>query len=218
MSPSEERPDRTFIEEARRAQIIQCAADVIAETGYTRATMAQIARRAGVAKSVISYHFADKSELLRELVRTAVATYTQFLEPRLAAQTDAAGRIRAYLTGSAEYMTTHRNMNLAVLEIAFNALGSDGRPLTASIPMETHKPTLERILQDAQSAGELRDFDVEVIAGLLRSAVTHTMVMAQRADPTVDLAAYAGELATAFTLATRPSGPGGGRASVRARS
>jgi hypothetical protein len=41
------------------------------------------------------------------------------------------------------------------------------------------------------------------MARLLRSAVTHTMVMAIRADPGVDLAAYARELGTTFDLATR---------------
>ncbi|CCH79777.1 Transcriptional regulator, TetR family [Nostocoides japonicum T1-X7] len=203
MSANNERGGRTFIEEARRAQIIQCAVDVIAESGYARATMAEIGKRAGIAKSVISYHFADKGELMQELVRTAVATYTQFLEPRLAAQPTAAGKICAYVTGSAEYMSTYTNMHLAVLEVAFNGLGPDGRPLTASIPLETHKPTLERILHDGQVSGELRQFDVRVMAGLLRSAVTHTMVMAQRADPDVDLDSYARELATAFALATR---------------
>jgi len=195
---------------ARRAQIVECAADVIAETGYARASMVQIARRAGIAKSVISYHFADKSELMQELIRTAVATFTQFVEPRLAAwlaaQPSASGKIRAYLAGSADYMTTHRNLHLAVLEIAFNALGPDGRPLVASMPLETHKPTLEQILRDGQTSGELRDFDVQVMAGLLRSAATHTMVLALRANTDLDLASYASELATTFDLATRPYG------------
>lgn len=203
MEPKTERPARTFTETARRAQIVQCAAQVIAESGYARATMAQIARQAGVAKSVISYHFADKNELMQELIRTAVATFTEFIEPRLAAQASAFGKISAYLAGSAEYTTTHRNLHLAVLEIAFNAIGPDGLPLVASMPLETHKPALEQILRDGQEAGELRDFDVQVMAGLVRSAVTHTMVLAQRANPGLDLQSYASELATTFDLATR---------------
>lgn len=204
MQPKGEGPDRTFIEQARRAQIIQCAADVIAESGYARATMAEIAKRAGIAKSVISYHFEDKTELMREVVRTAVATYTQFLEPRLAAEPGASAKIRAYLAGSADYMIVHRSLHLAVLEIAFNGLDSDGHPLVASIPLETHKPSIEQILLEAQAAGELREFDVKVMAGLLRSAVTHTIVMARRADPGVDIASYVRELATTFDLATQP--------------
>lgn len=203
MPPKSEGSARTFTETARRAQIVQCAADVIANSGYARATMAEIARQAGVAKSVISYHFADKNELLQELIRTAVATFTAFIEPRLAAQETARGKIGAYLTGSADYTTAHRSLHLAVLEIALNALGPDGLPLMASMPLETHKPTLEHILRDGQETGELRDFDVNVMAGLVRSSVTHTMVLAQRASPDLDLHTYARELTTTFDLATR---------------
>jgi TetR/AcrR family fatty acid metabolism transcriptional regulator len=206
MQPTTEgsaRTARTFTETARRAQIVQCAADVIADSGYARATMAEIARQAGVAKSVISYHFADKNELMEELIRTAVATFTEFIEPRLAAQPSAAGKIGAYLAGSAEYMITHRSLHLAVLEIAFNALGPDGLPLVATMPLETHRPALDQMLRDGQQAGELRDFDVQVMAGLLRSAVTHTMVLAQRANPGLDLQLYVRELTATFDLATR---------------
>lgn len=193
----------TFAERARRAQLVECAADAIAELGYANATMAEIARRADIAKSVISYHFADKNALIQELVQTAVATSEKFLDPRLAAQTRALGRIRAYITGVADFMVAHRSLHLAVMEVAFNALGPDGRPVFASMPTDVHGGALEEILRQGQRSGELRDFDVEVMAGLLRSAVTHAMVMAHRADPDLDLAAYSAELATTFELATR---------------
>jgi AcrR family transcriptional regulator len=205
MKPKKEGPDRTFIEGVRRAQIVQCAADVIAESGYARATMAEIAKRAGIAKSVISYHFADKNELMQEVIRTGIETYATFLESRIAAESTASRMIRSYLAASADFMAVHRNLNLAILEIAFNALGPGGeRPLVATMPLEVHSVAFEQALRDAQASGELREFDVQVMTGLLRSAVTHTMVMAIRADPDVDLAAYVRELSTTFDLATRP--------------
>jgi TetR/AcrR family transcriptional regulator, fatty acid metabolism regulator protein len=202
MQPKPGRPARTFTEVARRAQLVGCAADVIAETGYASASMAEIARRAGIAKSVISYHFADKNELMQELIRTAVAGYTQFLDPKVAAQSSAAGKIRTYLDGSAEHVAAHKNMHLAVLEIAFNAAGPDGRPLVASMPLDLPVQALVQILHDGQQSGELREFDIEVMAGLLSSAVFHTMTLALRANPAVDLARYARELETTFDLAT----------------
>lgn len=204
MTSKKEGADRTFIEGVRRAQIIECAADVIAESGYARATMAEIARRAGIAKSVISYHFADKNELMQEIVRTGIETYTKSLESRMAAESTASGKIRAYLAASADFMVVHRSLNLAIVEVAFNALGPDGRPMRATMPTEVHSVSFEQVLLDAQASGELREFDVRVMAGLLRSAVTHTMVMAIRADPGADLAAYARELGTTFDLATQP--------------
>ena len=43
--------DRTFIETARRAQIVAAAIDTIAELGYGQASLARIAERAGRARA-----------------------------------------------------------------------------------------------------------------------------------------------------------------------
>ena len=59
---------RSFIEEARRAQIVGFAIDTIAELGYGQASLARIAGRAGISKGVIGYHFAGKDDLMREVV------------------------------------------------------------------------------------------------------------------------------------------------------
>jgi hypothetical protein len=69
--------------------------------------------------------------------------------------------------------------------------------------MATRLLRLSERLRHGQRSGELRDFDMAPMAGLLGSAVTHAMVMAHRANPQLDLAAYAAELATTFALATR---------------
>lgn len=86
---------RTFIEEARRSQIVACALDVIAEEGYGRASLARIAARAGISKGVISYHFADKDELMMQAI---VAVYTDAavaMGTRIQAQTTAPAALRA---------------------------------------------------------------------------------------------------------------------------
>jgi hypothetical protein len=44
---------------------------------------------------------------------------------------------------------------------------------------------------------------VAVVAGVIRSAITYTMSMRQRADPGTDLAAYADELVRLFDLGIR---------------
>jgi AcrR family transcriptional regulator len=203
MSPRSAAGGRTFTDVARRAQIVQCAADAIAETGYANASMAEIAARAGIAKSVISYHFADKSELLQELVRTAVARYIELIVPRLDAEDSVRRKIRAYITGSAEFMVVHRTMHLAVVEIAFHALKPDGQPQVESMPLNAQE-NLEGILRRGQESGELGDFDVRVMADLLRTAAHQTMTLALRADPALDLSSYAGALAEVFDRAVGP--------------
>lgn len=189
---------RTFTDLARRAQIAQCAAEAITEVGYADASMAEIARRAGVAKSVISYHFSDKAELMGEVLRTALATYARFMEPRMAAATSAFDKLRAYLTGTAAYIVEHRSLHVAVIEIAFNATSADGRPFVATMSLRAPEPSVEDILRQGQRDGELRDFDVEVVGGVMRSALTHAMVLRLRDDPGTDLGGYAEELMRLF--------------------
>jgi hypothetical protein len=63
--------------------------------------------------------------------------------------------------------------------------------------------SVEDILRQGQRDGELRDFDVSVVGGVMRSAITHAMVMRQREDPGADLGAYAEELVRLFDLGIR---------------
>lgn len=51
------------------------------------------------------------------------------------------------------------------MKIAFNALGPDGRPLAATMPLEVRNSAFEQVLRDAQASGELREFDVQVNGG-----------------------------------------------------
>jgi AcrR family transcriptional regulator len=203
MSAKSAREGRTFIETARRAQIVECAAEVIAESGYAGATMADFAARAGIAKSVISYHFADKNDLLEELTRTAVARFTALLGPRIDAEQTARGKVRAFIMTSADYMITHRTLHLAVVEIAFNAVTPDGRPQVASLPLNVAEP-FEALLRQGQLTGELGEFDVPVMADLLRSAAHQTMTLALRTNPGLDITGYARELAAIFDRAISP--------------
>lgn len=86
------------------------------------------------------------------------------------------------------------------MEIAFNATSENGQPLIATIPLRAPEPSVEEILRQGQRDGEFRDFDVGVVADIVRSAVNHAMVLRFRADPTVDLADYADEVMRLFDL------------------
>jgi hypothetical protein len=59
-----EETKQSFIAEARRAQIIEAAIRTLDEIGYVQASLAQIAKRAGISTALISYHFSDKDDLM----------------------------------------------------------------------------------------------------------------------------------------------------------
>ncbi|HEX6450470.1 MAG TPA: TetR/AcrR family transcriptional regulator [Trebonia sp.] len=204
---SENAPDgprnRTFIETARRAQIIAAAADTIAELGYGQASLARIAERAGTSKGVICYHFTGKDELVRDLVADVVTKAEAYLRPLVSAETTGAGRLRTSIEANVAYMREHRNEMIAVAEIARNAQDAHGdRPFDSSF-VQAEVAALARALAHFQETGEFRaDFDPAVTAVAIRAAIDAIPAMLAQ-DPGLDLDHYGRELANLFDVATR---------------
>jgi AcrR family transcriptional regulator len=56
---------RVAIEEIRRSELVHAAIEVIAERGFDRTTIRDIARSAGAATGSVHYYFKNKDELLQ---------------------------------------------------------------------------------------------------------------------------------------------------------
>src|ERR1700759_2155972 len=109
---------RSVTEQARRAQIVTAAIAVIAESGYGHATFARIADRAGLSSTgLISYHFANRGELMEQVAARVIAEITQFMGERMAGATGAADALRRYIDGNVAFVETHRAEMKALLEI-----------------------------------------------------------------------------------------------------
>jgi len=60
--PRERRGDRT------RARLVEAALDELREQGFERASIARVARAAGVSRPTFYFHFPKKEDLLREVL------------------------------------------------------------------------------------------------------------------------------------------------------
>ena len=87
------RPSNT---EARRAQIVGGMLRVVAERGYERATVKDIADAAGLSPGLLHYHFASKQEILVALAET-LAEAAHKRQSELAAPRTARARLLALL-------------------------------------------------------------------------------------------------------------------------
>lgn len=192
--PSE---SRTFIEEARRAQIIDCAIDALATLGYQQASMTKIAKLAKISPGVISYHFGGKDELIKAVVTHVVELATGLMIPRIMAQTTAAAALTAYIESNLEFMRLHRNPLIALVEVILH--DRDG-PYSGQ--QETALTDLEKVLDWGQQTGEFRDFDQRSMAIAIRGAIdaVPTYLIS---NPDYDLGTLTAELTTTFSLATR---------------
>lgn len=157
------RPKATFIEEARRHQIIAAAIDTIADVGYASASFARIAARADISPSLISYHFVSRAELTRavaesldEHLRSAVGGAVEGTAPHLAAA-------RAIATAFVQYVHHNRNRMLALRQLDA-ALGLSERSGIGVLDEDSGIAGWHDLLLAGQGVGEFRAFDARVMA------------------------------------------------------
>lgn len=198
---------QTFTERARRAQIIDCVVELVAERGYAQASVGNIAERAGIAKSVVLYHFANKDELVGAVVTKVFLDGAAAMLPAIDAEPSAAGKLRAYITSNAAFIHAHRAEAMALLEISTSFRTAEGLRLDQAAAQATPEGPLARldpvwIFELGQRTGEFRPFPARTMAVAMRSAVDGAVREWSR-DAAFDVIAYCRELVTVFDLATR---------------
>ncbi|CAM3167288.1 TetR/AcrR family transcriptional regulator [Tsukamurella hominis] len=196
---------RSFIEEARRRQIIAAAVEVLADEGYGRATLARIARQAGISKGVISYHFDGKDDLMRQVVVHLFVAGAEFMGPRLAEQHTATDVLRTYIATNLEYIASERRFLGAMVEVVLNLRNPDGTPVFGPSEGEQEMlAPLAEILRDGQASGEFSSgFDPTIMARLIRDAIDGAAGRAAR-DPDLDLDTHAEQMVRVFLAAVQP--------------
>src|ERR1700761_796664 len=72
----------TFTQTARKAQLVGCAIDALVEVGYQQTTVAEVARRAGVSKGVVTYYFPARDDLVWAVVTAVFASVAEHVGTR----------------------------------------------------------------------------------------------------------------------------------------
>jgi AcrR family transcriptional regulator len=193
---------RTFIEQARRRQIIDGAIDVLARDGYGAASLAAIAEEIGVSKGVISYHFAGKDELLRAVVADVLAEASGEMGPQVQAASGYADALDRYITSNLDFIGSRRHKILALTEIFNNMRPSEGHSHPYAEGHRAAVAALAGLLHAGQQAGEFGEFRAEYAAVALRAAIDAVGDLL-RDNPGMDVREYGTALAGLFGKAVR---------------
>lgn len=99
----------TFVEQARRRQIVEGTIELVADEGLAAASLAAIAKRVGLSKAAVLYHFSSKDEVLA----ATVAHVLEALVAEVGGAVDAAGpdpraMLLAYLRTFRTHLRAHR--------------------------------------------------------------------------------------------------------------
>jgi TetR/AcrR family fatty acid metabolism transcriptional regulator len=162
--------NRSFIEQARRTQIIEATITVLANNGYVGTSFARIAKTAGISASLISYHFNNKEELTAEVYRSVNTARMENVRGSLAGNTSAADTLRAVIEGDLTYMGTRPNLFKAMVEVLFSAKESKNFAELMDGTEQSMISIIEDTLKKGQKSGEFGAFDAHALALIIDGA------------------------------------------------
>jgi AcrR family transcriptional regulator len=101
------RPRASTVDVATPARILEAAAGEFAQHGFARATLADIARRAGIRRPSLLYHFERKDLLYAEVVRDVFARLTEVLLAPMRQEAPFEARLESLVRAYAGFLAEH---------------------------------------------------------------------------------------------------------------
>lgn len=211
--------ERTFVDIARRAQLIECTIDAIDDVGYQKASLAEIARRAGITKGAIFYHFANRDELIEAVFAHVLTAGAELVMSRIRLAETPRAQLRAYVGAFVESLHVNPRGIRMLYEIGNHIAGADGRPrlLHDRDLQEAAIAQIVDILRRGQEAGEFGEFEPRAMAMMIRATLEALPTYAI-AYPDLDIDSYGADLVTFFERALQAESPGQPDEALRPRS
>lgn len=144
----------------RKQQLLDAAAELFADRGYSATRIADICQAAGVAKGLFYWYFPTKGELFAELVRTMRLRLRRAQGAAMDPRDDAVTRIADGAAASVRFMAEHAAY-FALLDVE----RSD--PEVAGVFDEgagVYLDDVRRLVEDGQRAGVIADGPAGLVA------------------------------------------------------
>jgi TetR/AcrR family transcriptional regulator len=172
----------TFVEQARRRQIVEGTIDLVAAEGLAAASLSAIAKRVGLSKAAVLYHFSSKDEVLAETVAHVLGALVAEVGGAVdAAHPDPRAMLLAYVRGFRTHLRAHRTHVRLLVEAG------------AAAPNDPSRwQNVAAIIGAGQESGTFGEGDTRTLAVLVNGALDG-LVGEWLRDETYDLDA-AGEL------------------------
>lgn len=110
--------------EAKRADILRCAADVFSGTGFHATTIQEIATAAGIGKGTVYEYFRTKEELFLAVYDSWMNEYENTVRERVEAATDPVAKVDAVRQSAVDFYQSRAQQAPLLLEFWAHALRS----------------------------------------------------------------------------------------------
>lgn len=189
--------DDTFTRRERRKQIVAATVRVIAREGLSAASFSRIAAEAGLSSSgMISYHFANRDELLHEVVRFVLADFDD--ARRVSGGPSAAHDLDELLTRSVTYVHEHRERFHAMSRL-MAGWKAPGQP--SAFDLLAVAAPVQEILERGVRTGQMRALDCGWVAQCIQRSI-ETVHDLELAGQEPDVERFVEELRALWRAAT----------------
>ena len=157
---------------AVRERIVDAALEQLAEGGYASASVASVARRAGVATGTVYRHFPSKGDLFAEVFRRASQREVDVLRSMTDRDEPVAHRLAAWVEAFVR----------RALAAPVRAYALIAEPVDPAVEVErltfrrAYADLFERALHDGVQRGELPPLDAQLTAAAIVGALAEALV------------------------------------------
>ncbi|MCY0875243.1 MAG: TetR/AcrR family transcriptional regulator [Firmicutes bacterium] len=176
---------------SRTRRIFQAAIDVFSEYGFEKATMDEIAARAGVAKGTVYYHFKSKEDLFVFLVEEGTKLLHEQVLARIPADAKAEQRLRVVIRELLAFFRANRDFCIIILREAW---GEEGRQREFRRMLVHFVHAIREIIDAGVASGELMVEAPDTVSWSIFGAVSNTALHYLFMDKEYDLLSLSPQL------------------------
>lgn len=161
----------SFIEEARRKQILDVSLELIASKGYDSTSLADIADAVGVSKGVISYHFDGKSDLGKQVLRHWMRQYNRYVTERLEQQPTFRAKLLELPNACIDFSVSRRAEALVYLDTVGCFGTADERHQFLAWAEAGMREFIVNLIRQARDAGEISAVNEGPLADVVQAVI-----------------------------------------------
>ncbi len=198
-------PEIQTVRELRRAQIIEVARRIVAESGLQSLTIGALERELEFSRGVITYHFRNKDDIVHAVLDSTVRDVDVAAREALDATSDWEGRVRAVLESMVRGFL-ERTDGTEVLLAFWGRLRTDERATTVNADLYArYRKRTEKLVREGQNAGDFRvDVEPRAMAAVIVALVIGICVQAYFQEGAIDVDGAVEEAVASVLARLRP--------------
>ena len=189
---------KSVISDIRKGQIAEAAITVINESGYSNASLANIAKQAGISTALISYSFPAKKDLTDFLFEELLKRKITYIIEWVKEAESPTEKLFAYIRADLSYSSDHPPEGVSMAELMSNARNKDGTPYYQSESDDSN--LLEEIIKIIQEDGGFPNINDEALSMIIKGAIKEHVN--QQNSNEIDQKTYGDELISVVSRLT----------------